>query len=274
MRRWRGYPEISLQPRSQSKSTLMSISETNAPRTVSSASESTPGPADVSKGSLTALLGSVVAATTLAGILLHGCGHVAYTSYLKAWGLQPELFPQSTDWKIVRGYYVIVLQGIGLIHSTPWIALIGAFFALWFAIWLFQKPSNQSRSGLLDQFTERYPGLRDIVTSGQLAAIGIYLTITFFLFGLLMATMPGLIGERAGKQDAAREKSQLLGPVERGESELWDGKELKMRGHIIASSPELIAIYDTNLHQVRTLSRGSIEIRAGTTFTTSGHSPN
>ncbi|EWC53002.1 hypothetical protein XAR_0441 [Xanthomonas citri pv. glycines str. 8ra] len=45
------------------------------------------------------------------------------------------------------------------------------------------------------------------------------------------------------------------------DSELWEKGERKIRGHIIASSSDLIAIYDTDLHQVRTLSRGDWEIR-------------
>lgn len=47
--------------------------------------------------SITRFVGSLAAVTTLAGIVLHGCGHVAYTSYLKAWGVQADLFPQSAE---------------------------------------------------------------------------------------------------------------------------------------------------------------------------------
>ncbi|KAB0517375.1 hypothetical protein F7R02_21705, partial [Xanthomonas cissicola] len=34
--------------------------------------------------SITRFVGSLAAMTTLAGVVLHGCGHVAYTTYLDA----------------------------------------------------------------------------------------------------------------------------------------------------------------------------------------------
>ncbi|MEF9420889.1 hypothetical protein [Xanthomonas citri] len=88
-----------------------------------------------------------------------------------------------------------------------------------------------------------YRWIKLISSSAGIAASGVYLTLTLFLVGLLAAVL------------------RLLGPVSRGDSELWEKGERKIRGHIIASSAELIAIYDTDLHQVRTLSRGDWEIR-------------
>ncbi|WNJ27679.1 hypothetical protein RMA73_03300 [Xanthomonas translucens pv. translucens] len=83
---------------------------------------------------------------------------------------------------------------------------------------------------------------------------------TFFV-GLFVSVLPGFVGEHAGKKEASAEQLRLLGPVSRGDTELWEKGERKIRGHIIASSSELIAIYDIDLHQVRTLSRGDWEIR-------------
>lgn len=94
---------------------------------------STPSPEDANSASskrswsITRFVGSLAAVTTLAGIVLHGCGHVAYTSYLKAWGVQANLFPQSADWKVVRGYYAVVLQGFGMFSALPWGSIAIAF---------------------------------------------------------------------------------------------------------------------------------------------------
>ncbi|CAD0313408.1 hypothetical protein [Xanthomonas hortorum] len=211
--------------------------------------------------SITRFVGSLAAMTTLAGIVLHGCGHVAYTSYLKAWGVQADLFPQSADWKVVRGYYAIVLQGLGMIRSFPWISVAIALFVVWLAVWIYRLPDLPVNQGLIEQFGRRHPRIMLFLSSGGIAASGIYLALTLFFVGLFVAIPPGLLGEHAGKDEAITEKSRLLGPVSRGDSELWEKGKRKIRGHIIASSSDLIAIYDTDLHQVRTLSRGDWEIR-------------
>ncbi|MEA9794031.1 hypothetical protein GGR75_001178 [Xanthomonas campestris] len=211
--------------------------------------------------SITRFVGCLAAMTTLAGIVLHGCGHVAYTSYLDAWGVQSDLFPQSADWKVVRGYYAVVLQGFGMFSAFPWGSIAIALFTLWLAIWLYRLPAQSVRNGRLQDFYRRHPWVKVGLTSGGIAASGIYLAVTLYSVGLLVSTIPGVIGERYGKKEAVTEKRRLLGPVSRGDTELWEKGERKIRGHIIASSSELIAIYDTDLHQVRTLSRGDWEIR-------------
>ncbi|KAA8921392.1 hypothetical protein GIY21_20435 [Xanthomonas sontii] len=198
--------------------------------------------------------------TTLAGIVLHGCGHVAYTSYLDAWGVQADLFPQSADWKVVRGYYAIVLQGIGIVRSVPWRAAALIFFLLSVAIWLYRLPTRP-KSKKSNSFLEKRPWLKEFFSSFALGASVIYLIVMLYLVGLLVAIIPGLVGERAGTEQASKEKRRLLGPVSDIDTELWEGDQRKIRGHIIASSSELIAIYDIDLHQVRTLSRGDWEIR-------------
>nr|WP_304386899.1 hypothetical protein [Xanthomonas vasicola] len=206
------------------------------------------------------MIGSIAAMTTLAGIVLHGCGHVAYTSYLDAWGVQADLFPQSADWKVVRGYSAIVLQGVGIVRSVPWHAVIILFLLLSFAIWLYRLPTRPESKEFIP-FIQKKPWLKNILSSAALAASVIYMVVMLYLFGLLVAIMPGLAGERAGTQQATKEKQQLLGPISKVETELWEDGKPKIRGHIIASSSELIAIYDIDLHQVRTLSRGDWEIR-------------
>ncbi len=228
---------------------------------------STPSPEDANTASskrswsITRFVGSLAAVTTLAGIVLHGCGHVAYTSYLKAWGVQADLFPQSTDWKVVRGYYAIVLQGLGMFRSFPWFSVATAFVFVWIAVLIYRLPARPVGEGRIKEFFLRHPWIKLISSSAGIAASGVYLALTLFLVGLLVATLPGLLGEHAGKDDANAEKGRLLGPVSRGDSELWEKGERKIRGHIIASSSDLIAIYDIDLHQVRTLSRGDWEIR-------------
>ncbi|WLA10133.1 hypothetical protein MO328_08560 [Xanthomonas translucens] len=170
---------------------------------------STPSPEDANKTSskrswsITTLIGSIAAMTTLAGIVLHGCGHVAYTSYLNAWGVQADLFPQSTDWKVIRGYYAVVLEGIGVIHSVPWLVLLLAFFLLWLAVWVYRFPARPTKGVRMKEFGRRHPSIMLVLSSGGIAASGIYLATTLFFVGLFVSVLPGFVGEHAGKKKQA-----------------------------------------------------------------------
>ncbi|MFA4227918.1 hypothetical protein P2C08_17080 [Xanthomonas perforans] len=115
--------------------------------------------------SITRFVGSLAAMTTLAGVVLHGCGHVAYTTYLDAWGVQADLFPQSTDWKIVNGYYAIVLQGVGILRSVPWRVPITFFLMLWFAIWLYRLPTRPAINNRITLFIRERPDAPPILSS-------------------------------------------------------------------------------------------------------------
>ncbi|WP_235872531.1 hypothetical protein [Pseudoxanthomonas winnipegensis] len=210
--------------------------------------------------SITTFIGSIAAMTTLAGILLHGCGHVAYTSYLDTWGVQADLFPQSADWKVIRGYYALVFQGARIIKSVPWSALAISVLLLTIPIWLYRLPARP-KSRPYKPFIEKRPWLRELLSSTAISVAVVYLILTAYFVVLLIAIIPGLIGERAGVEQATKEELRLLGPISRIETELWRGGERRIRGHIIASNSELIAIYDVDLHQVRTMSRGDFEIR-------------
>lgn len=90
---------------------------TATPTAQPSAPTEKPGPSALM--TLATIAGGLVALATLLGFVLHGCGHVAYSTYLNDWGVQEGLFPQTADWKVVRGYYAIVLQGSQLISDIP-----------------------------------------------------------------------------------------------------------------------------------------------------------
>lgn len=60
-----------------------------------------PGPSALM--TLATIAGGLVALATLLGFVLHGCGHVAYSTYLNDWGVQEGLFPQGFYPEITDG---------------------------------------------------------------------------------------------------------------------------------------------------------------------------
>jgi len=210
---------------------------------------------------LTTIAGGLVAMATLLGFVLHGCGHVAYTTYLQAWGVQEGLFPQTSDWKVVRGYYAIILQGSELIADLPWSTLSAAFAGLAIAIFVANLPSSKS-TRFPDWFARRHFLIRESIKAMFGSALVLYVAGILIAIGTLLALIPGWLGERAGKRQADQELAALALPDARPQSELWRDGELAIAGRIIASSENLVAIYDSKLGTLRVLERGGYEIRA------------
>ncbi|MBA0371273.1 hypothetical protein D7Y42_11225 [Stenotrophomonas maltophilia] len=79
---------------------------------------------------------------------------------------------------------------------------------------------------------------------------------------LLGSTIPGVVGERFGASEAAKHAERLECGEFKTISELWKDDQRQMRGEIIVTSADLIALYDMDSKVMRTISRDSIEIRA------------
>jgi len=219
----------------------------------------------IGRPSLTALAtvaGGLVATATMLGFLLHGCGHVAYSTYLRSWGVQEGLFPQSADWKIVRGYYALVLQSTGMFRDFPWtVVLISTLFVA-AAIFMFRLPGDGGAAALRDWLGRRNILIALTVRSLIGSALLHYLLFVALLVGTFLAMLPGWIGERAGKQQATTERAALDIPGAKAETELWREGGKPIRGRVIASSETLIALYDMDAKVVRTLDRSQFELRA------------
>jgi hypothetical protein len=237
----------------------------NAPATPAAkrtAPSEKPGPSALM--TLATIAGGLVALATLLGFVLHGCGHVAYSTYLNDWGVQEGLFPQTADWKVVRGYYAIVLQGSQLISDIPWLLVFYAFCGMTIAIFVANLPTVQ-RTAFHDWFAARPFWVREPVKAMVGSAAVLYVALTMTLIGTLLALIPGWLGERAGHHQALKEREAINNEdgAELPSAELWrDGKK-EVSGKIIASSEALVAIYDQDLDLVRTLERTGFEIRAG-----------
>jgi hypothetical protein len=210
---------------------------------------------------LATIAGGLVAMATLLGFVLHGCGHVAYTTYLGAWGVQDGLFPQSADWKVVRGYYAIVLQGSELLTDVPWSKILAVFAFLSLAIFLMNMPGGRE-APVNRWFEAQHFLVREVLKALFGSAAVIYVAATLILVGTLLALIPGWLGERAGQRQAEREKTALSDIGAPGQSELWMGDKLYLQGRIIAASEQLIAVYDSKLKSMRVIERSGFEIRA------------
>ncbi|UHH09204.1 hypothetical protein LU699_12990 [Luteimonas fraxinea] len=207
--------------------------------------------------SLTAL---VVAVGTLLGFCLHLTGHVAHITDLGNWGVQSDLFPRPAEWTIINGYYAIFSETARTLSDMPWSLIVTVCLAIAFAILVHRLPAPKKRALI----TDRLPNwLKNTIAAIALSALWMTAIFYLLLIVLMIAIIPAAVGQRAGEDTAAqnlaryRSSENLTDP-----DELWRGGELLMQGHIIAASTDLVALFDTELDQVRIIDRAGIEIRS------------
>lgn len=205
--------------------------------------------------SLAALL---IAVGTLLGICLHLTGHVAHITELRQHGIPSDLFPRSAEWTMIHGFYAIFFEVARTLGDMPWRLVITLCLAIAFAILIYRLPAPK-RSSLISRLPR---WAKSVISAVALSALWMTTLFYLLLVALLIAVIPALVGERAGKHSATQALASYRSsekPVD--PSELWRDGELVMRGHIIAASSELIALFDPNLDQARTIDRAGIEIR-------------
>lgn len=210
----------------------------------------------------TTLSALVLALGTLVGVCLHVTGHIAHTTYLRSVGVPADLFPRSVEWTMINGYYAIFSEWTHTLGYMPWGLLLVLLIMLSFLIWLYRlPPPAPERSHNLAQ--KLPPLARELLLAVLGSAVAIATFITLFLAASLIALVPGLIGERAGTE--AAEKNLRLFRADFSQNppaEVWKQGELVARGHFIAVSTDLIALYNTKENRVEIIDRGGTELRS------------
>lgn len=208
---------------------------------------------------LAALGGGLLAIATIAGFCLHLAGHVAHTAYLSNLGVEPDLYPQGADWKVINGYYAVVLQGFGVLKDFPWGHIFLVFIGAAFLIFVIRLPNESGAT--LRWLDGRSRLFREsiLAMTGSLSAIAMFISASSFV--LLIAIVPGLAGELWGKERAQKLHASLLRGDVKDSSELWRNGRLEQSGFVVAISKDLISIYDPKSKIIRTIDRTRTELR-------------
>lgn len=225
----------------------------------------TPSPPAKKTFPLGALLTSVVALTTLVGLILHLMGHSSRTSYLEALGIPAELFFQTPEQHIILGYHI----------------LVGAFFAFLKSVWLWatlmgiifvvgplathselERTTPNSRGKLRSSFKARMNELSPLwrTTGYSLAATIILAFCVWLAFSVLhfLVIRSDQLGAEHGHQQAVRMKECLS--AEPSTSFWKDGKPWA-EGVLLASSSTSVAFWDPKLNLIRVLPLEGLELR-------------
>lgn len=207
----------------------------------------------------TSVAALLIAVGTLLGACLHLTGHVAHITELRSLGVPSDLFPRAVEWTMIHGYYAIYFEAARALGNMPWVLLGMICLAIAFAIWINRLPQPRKRA----LFFDRLPSwLKNIVSAVFLSALWMTTIFYLLLVALMITIIPALVGERAGKHSATEALASYRSSERLADrAELWCNGELLLQGHIIAVSSDLIALFDTELDQVRVVGKAGIEIR-------------
>ncbi len=211
-------------------------------------------------GRLTSVAALLIALGTLVGVCLHLTGHVAHITELRRVGVPSDLFGRGAEWTMINGYYAIYLESARMLANMPWKHLGVTCLMIAVAIWFFRLPAPKR---VRSQWGEKIPvWLKNAVSAIFVSALTMTVAFYLFLVVLLIAIIPALVGESAGKRsadkmiDSFRTGKHYLDPAE-----IWRENELMIRGHIVATSTEHLAIFDTENQRLRVVELQNLEIR-------------
>lgn len=202
------------------------------------------------------------------GIILHLLGYVSHQAYLETWGIDPGLFPKSTDASVINGYYAFVERTVTVISAVKQMAhyLYWAIPALTLYLFLLLHFGKPSRNYQLRNKTQRSAGwVGDLfkslaLTISTLAGVPIALFFAVFLLAI-----PVILGQNVGQTNAKNEMNLFregcdAQPNGRRCIDLRKDGKTFARGFPIDSSESHIALFDVIEKRARALERDGTEL--------------
>jgi hypothetical protein len=180
------------------------------------------------------------------------------------------LFPKTTDWILINGYYSVVDRSFAILIAmlSNWRWLVPAAFILGMYVFMLMLPSggasDKSPAWLLRQ-PER---LRRFIGQVVLTVVAVSLVPCALYLLTAFMVVPAALGEAAGRSAAENESLQYRKGCQ---FSMISCVELKREGEIIAtgfvldSSPSHIAIFDAQTQRGRVLTIEKIEVMSNRT---------
>ena len=207
-------------------------------------------------------LAAVGAAFSAAGSLaLHAVGAIQHGSFIAAFGLDPELFPRSTQATVLAGYYALfdrTVAGLSAIRAHP-LMVLGTAAALAAYITLALLPVETKVQAFFRRLHMVPHHWRKPLGHFGLGLVLLVLAPLVSLFAAaLFLAVPGLVGEGAGLARAQHLQADFaLGcqaSKQRCVTLTRDGTDVA-RGYVIDVSDEDMALFDVERRAVRLLPR-------------------
>lgn len=211
------------------------------------------------------LLSLLTAFVAAGSVTLHLIGDVSHRRYLSHWGIDSGLFPKSTDWILINGYYGVVdrfLSILGaMLGNLHWLAATAVILGLY--VFVLLSPASggagEAPAWLIRQPEWRRRFIRQMLLTG--AFVCVVPCALFLLIGFM--AVPAALGEIAGLAAATKASAEHSKGCEKSEIPCVDlrrGSETVASGFILDSTSSRIAIFDTKLLRGRVLDIGGLEV--------------
>ncbi len=205
----------------------------------------------------------------LLSVFLHFLGTVVHDRYLAAWGIDADLFPKSTEWFLVHGYYSI-WNGLAMLLMTvaanP-LQTFGGGLALWLYVMLIIAPWNPFHStGRYGTWLNQVP--QWLKKPLQLGAAGLLVTscvVLLLLAMFLLMSVPAQAGAAIGDEMAAHAAADFAKGCAHSKkqcTELLRDGTVNATGYVLSVSDSYVAYLDTKLGLTRVMPKEGLEFRA------------
>jgi len=216
--------------------------------------------------------GLVAVSTLLVGVatvLLHLLGMVVHRTYLAQWDIESALFPKSTDWLLLNGYYGVwngfAMLFTNMVNNFHWLAV--GVIALVIYIRLLTSAWNPfAFAGESMAWLQRLPNwLRRVgfwISIGTLiAALLVPLTLVLFLLIGVPANTGKLIGEAIFKSHLKEVTKGCSASKLRCIQVIKSDMPIRT-GFVLDVSTTHLAYFDTDLNRARAIPIEGLEMRA------------
>ncbi|MEX8193584.1 hypothetical protein [Comamonas guangdongensis] len=191
-------------------------------------------------------------------VALHLIGDVRHRQYLHYWGIDAGLFPKTTDWILINGYYgivdrfaVILTAIFGNIH---WLLVATVVIGVY--VFVLQTPVSKTPGKLTNWVLRRAEWQQRLARYIVLTAMAVaMMPLTLILLTALMV-IPAALGESGGEAAAASQKAELIKGCWQPRTPCVEIKKdgvTVANGFVIDTSASYIAIFDTEIQRSRVI---------------------
>ena len=206
------------------------------------------------------------ASVGVGAVLLHAIGSIRHNVFLAQFGMDADLFPKSTDWLMLYGFYGVFNRanwGVTFLKEH-WYWLPVVWVALGLYLFLLKTPIGEGEPGPITLWLRsKGAWVKRLILSLLMSSVAVSISVVALLVVWLATIFIGVVGETAGLATAEMAKEDYAQGCEKSKSKCVDlrkGDQTVARCYVLDSSVSHIAIFDPEKRAARSLTRDGTEL--------------
>lgn len=216
------------------------------------------------------LLSAATVLVATSTVVLHVIGATRHQNYLNFWGINHGLFPKTTDWTLINGYYGVFDRFVAILSATlsnlHWVVIVSIILGIYIFLLLTPIGGPAKKPAWFDRLS---PSWQRLFRQVMLTAICVLISPIALLVVTTFIAIPAAFGETAGKSAAEREASEYKKGCELANFpcvELSKDGSIIATGFVLEINPSHIAIFDEKLQRARVLPMENVAITSKKTI--------